>query len=107
MSEWKKLSELPPFGLLVEGKSSDYMGDFIFKCQRIKYKKPPLKSKKMTWRWCNQNGFVCENLPEMWREITTGNIGRRITVVNTSDKPLQVFSPLQGGDCKVIVDGQA
>lgn len=69
MSEWGKLSELPDFGIVVEGKSSDFRGGFTFKCQRIKYKKPPFKSTKMTWRWCNENGILCDDQPEMWRPL--------------------------------------
>lgn len=52
MKEWKRLCELPEFDIIVEGKASDCMGDFTFKCQHIKYKKPV---GKMTWRWLYDN----------------------------------------------------
>lgn len=43
-----------------------YMGDFTFKCQRVKYKKP---IGKMTWRWCDENGVLCNYRPEKWRDL--------------------------------------
>lgn len=66
MTRWKNLSTLPDFNVIVEGRTSDYMGDFTFKCQRVKYKEP---IGKMAWRWCDENGMLCNYRPEKWREL--------------------------------------
>lgn len=80
MTEWIKIQKhipasIPPEGVMVECKGSDYMGEFEFEAIRKTYKNPPSKGKPRGWRFVDAEGKRTEQA-DYWRpKITTASYG--------------------------------